>query len=296
MSAKRSLPSVARSRRFQQALGKRLRVLDVNLPAALRQDVEALHRTRVASRRLREVLPILEAPGADQAPVRKTRGKVQRLTRALGGVRELDVALELLDELTAAGPELVDAAAPVRANILRDRAVRYADMIRSLDGIKPGRLAREVSAVVNSPDVSRGAALRRLADRVSRRSRRLDRVIEAAGSLYAFDRLHAVRIAVKKLRYSLELVREVASIGTTRLVIRLKEVQELLGRLHDLEILAGYVREAGTGSHAALRAGNDRLQELIDNETRRLHAAYLGRAAALRSVTDASRSIAAERL
>ena len=41
--------------------------------------------------------------------------------------------------------------------------------------------------------------------RVARRATRLNQAVDAAGALYLSERLHAVRIAVKKLRYALEL-------------------------------------------------------------------------------------------
>ncbi len=295
MRAKPTLPSVARSRRFQQALGKRLTVLDRDLPAALDHDAEALHRTRVASRRLREVLPVIEAPGP--RPDRKSRGRVRHLTRALGGVRELDVALGLLDELVARHPHLDRPSAAVREEIHRERAVRYAEMIRSLESIKPGRLTRELAALAATRGApSRAEQHRRLRARVLRRARRLDHSIDEAGALYAFDRLHRVRVAAKKLRYVLELVPELSRVGTTRLVNRLKEVQDLLGRLHDLEILAGYVRRGQDLAASTRPARGTGLIDAIEKETRELHALYLRRTAVLRTVTAACRDEVGKRL
>jgi len=302
VSAKPTLPSVARSRRFQQALGRRLSVLERDLPAALEHDADALHRTRVASRRLREVLPVIERSAAIAAPpLRKSRGRVRRLTRALGGVRELDVALELLDEIATRHPHLERAAAAVRAEIQRERAGRYADMIRSLEDIKPGRLTRELASLVEVPDATAPSAeqQRRLHGRLVRRAAALDQAIEQAGALYAFDRLHLVRIAAKKLRYVLELVAELTRIRTTRLVSKLKATQDLLGRLHDLEVLAAYVRRVretpaplGPG-HAGRRRG---LIGVIETETRELHAEYLRRTGMLQAVTAACRQEVSARL
>jgi CHAD domain-containing protein len=298
LRAKDSLPSVARSRRFQQALGRRLSVLDRDLPAALEHDAEALHRTRVASRRLREVLPVIEAvDGNDVLPARKSRGRVRQLTRALGGVRELDVALALLDELSSHHPLLESVAVSVRQEIQRDRAERYADMIRSLADIKTGRLTRELASLADAPHAATGAEQhRRLRDRVLRRARRLDQTVDDAGALYAFDRLHRVRIAAKKLRYVLELVQELTRVGTTRLVSRLKEVQDLLGRLHDLEILAAYVRRVRDVPSPRRPRGEASLIGSIERETRELHAGYLRRTEMLRTVTAACRDEVSKRL
>jgi CHAD domain-containing protein len=269
-------------------------VLDRDLPAVLQHDAEALHRTRVASRRLREVLPVIEAPsrGGD-APAGKGRGRVRRLTRALGGVRELDVALALLEELSSSESELAVTTAIVRTEIQRERAVRYAEMIRSVEDIKPARIARDLASLAEDPGAPSGAEQhRRLRDRLLRRAKRLEATIDEAGALYAFDRLHAVRIAAKKLRYVLELVQEMTRVGTRRLVGRLKQAQDLLGRLHDLEVLAGHVRRAA-GLPGMPPGGVAPLLALIDRETRELHAEYLRLVPEIRTVAGACRLVAA---
>ena len=58
--------------------------------------VEALHQTRVASRRLREVLPVL---GLDGDATRKLSRRLKKVTRQLGAVRELDVLVLMIQEL-----------------------------------------------------------------------------------------------------------------------------------------------------------------------------------------------------
>jgi CHAD domain-containing protein len=305
LRSKPPLGSLARSRRFQQALGKRLQALDRHLPAALLDDAEALHRTRVASRRLRELLPIIEGPRADSSgSARRASGGVRRLTRALGGVRELDVALSLLAEVAATTHLDREAVDSIRLAIQRDRAVRYASMIRCVARLKPRKLSRRLTALgARAAEDEAAVPLGRLGQRLQARARRLEHAIDEAGALYAFDRLHRVRIAVKKLRYVLELVQEVSRLGTTRLVRRLQEAQEVLGRLHDLEVLAAYVRQAGPASADGRRSGpalvaasgegrggvaGDLLAR-IELETRRLHARYLQGAEGLRAVANACR-------
>ena len=64
-------------------------------------DVTAVHQARVASRRLRELLPILEL---DPRVSRKLGRRLRKVTRALGPVRELDVLLTLGRDWDAATP------------------------------------------------------------------------------------------------------------------------------------------------------------------------------------------------
>jgi CHAD domain-containing protein len=267
-----------RSLAVKRAFARRVRALERDLPGALDDDVEALHRSRVASRRLREILPVLDldtAAGGGPDAV-KVRGRVRQVTRALGRVRELDVALGILDEVRAAHPELGEVVTAARSALDDTRRDRRDEMARQFDGVDARALAGELSAldehVGHQPAASRTGELRR---RLTRRVGRLEAAIAAAGTLYAFDRLHEVRIAVKQLRYALELVHEFGRIPARRLTNRLKRFQDLLGRQHDLEVVAGYVRRLATAGQTPFTADVDRVVILLERETRELHAKYL---------------------
>ena len=116
-----------------------------------------------------------------------------------------------------------------------------------------------------------------LTARIARRATEVRAAVDRAGNLYAPDRLHGVRIEAKKLRYALELARELDRVPTLRALRQLKRMQDLLGRMHDLEVLAGYTRlldlQVSTrGRQHARIAG---LLNTIEEEVRRLHATYL---------------------
>lgn len=264
----------------QRAFVRRARALDRDLPAAVEDDVEALHHARVASRRLREILPLVGPAGGHRGDgeLRAVRRRVRRLTRALGGVRELDVALGILDALRQTHPDLAEAIGAARLAVEADRRRRREEMARHLDDLDARDLAGDLTELAQH--VGQGSPVEhamRLRHRLERRVDRLDAAIDEAGALYAFDRLHLVRIAVKQVRYVLELVHEFGRVRTLRLVNRLTQSQDLLGRLHDLEVAAGYIRRQG-GAHEDARASeNERVQRLVERETRELHAAYLGR-------------------
>ncbi len=264
----------------QRALSRRIRALERDLPAALDEDVEALHRSRVASRRLREILPVLglEHDSGRQTPLRKLRRRVRRLTSTLGGVRELDVALGILDQLRHDHPDLEDVLSRARAGVDADRRQCREEMTRQLEEIQAGDMFEELTRLVDEAarpsHATRVSLLRR---RLARRAKWLEKAVSDAGSLFAFDRLHRVRIAAKQLKYVLELIHEFGRVPTLRLVGRLKEFQDLLGRLHDLQVVAGYIqRERNTGG-GRLSGGADRAIELIEREVRELHASYLSR-------------------
>jgi CHAD domain-containing protein len=283
-SARRNLlrraapPITMRSLAVRRAFARRVRALERDLPGALDDDIDALHRARVASRRLREILPVVGLdpvaggdPGAERA-----RKRVRRVTRALGSVRELDVAIGILGELEQARPDLAELLAKVRAGVEDDRRSRRAEMAGQLDESQARALAGDLTSLEESVGyesaAARSASLRR---RLERRLDRLDAAIEAAGALYAFDRLHMVRIAVKQLRYTLELIHEFGTVRTRRLVNQLKRFQDLLGRQHDLEVVAGYVRRLGCTGESRFAADVERVLGAVEREARELHAEYL---------------------
>ena len=199
--------------------------------------------------------------------------RVRHVTRALGSVRELDVAIGILGEVEEAHPELAEVVSVARAGVEEDRRSRREQMAGQLQEIRAGTLAGDLtmleSLVGHEPAAARSASLRR---RLERRVDRLEAAIEAAGALYAFDRLHMVRIAVKQLRYTLELVHEFGGVPTKRPVNSLRRFQDLLGRQHDLEVVAGYVRRLGCTGKGRFADEVGRVLDVLVRETRELHA------------------------
>ena len=76
---------------------KRLDALSAVWPDFLGGETKALHKARVASRRIREALPVVAA-SAPAGKVRKLKKRMRELTQFLGPIRELDVELDLLDK------------------------------------------------------------------------------------------------------------------------------------------------------------------------------------------------------
>jgi CHAD domain-containing protein len=279
------------SQAVRRAFTHRVRALARELPGALEDDVEALHRSRVASRRVREILPVLEVGEDTPRGVASLRHRVRQLTRTLGGVRELDVSLAILDELAGRHPDLAGAVAAVRADVAEARRARREAMGTQVEALAalqlPDELERLAPGVGIDPPAGR---LGILARRLARRADRLEAATDEAGALYVPERLHEVRIAAKQLRYALELVHEFGGVATRRLTNRVKRYQDLLGRLHDLEVLSGQVRKHLWAGTDGLAEGAARLQGVIDRDIRELHAAYLAGAGALHDVVVACRA------
>jgi CHAD domain-containing protein len=266
--------------------------LDRHLPAAVGGDQTGVHQARVTSRRLREALPVLST-GLKGSKAGKARRKIRRLTKALGTVRELDVTLSLLDEL-AAVPELPRIAVEdVRAQVVRERDDRRIVMLKRLEQVDAEKIARRLSSVGEALQSATDEPWRRaLGGRLLRRAKRLTTAMDAAGHLYSPERLHQVRIAAKKLRYGLELAADSGVRQAAPHVRTIKRVQDLLGRLHDLQVLQGHIAEAqitADSARPAKRAALEALAAHVEEECRHLHGKYLSSSAVLRNIPDAIR-------
>lgn len=268
-------------------LRRRGRALGRHLQDAIEGDVHGVHRARVATRRLREAVPVL-AIGAKQGKAHKVERTLRKLTRALGGVRELDVTLLLLDELAQSGDLPRMGIDDVRAHVTAERDRRRTAMLERLGRVDVEKLGRRLSALARALEASATGAWRDvLGTRLIKRARLLTAAIDEAGQMYMPQRLHAVRIAAKKLRYALELAADSGTAAAVPHVRTIKRTQALLGRLHDLQILQSHVADVQAGpaaSRPGMDAAFDALSRHIEDACRHLHGRYLGSAAGLRDL------------
>jgi CHAD domain-containing protein len=268
------------------------RTLERHLPAAVAGDDTGVHQARVTSRRLREAVPVL-ATGLEGSKAGKAERKIRRLTQALGTVRELDVTLGLLDNL-ARSPQLSRTAVEdVRAHVIAERDSRRAEMLKRLDRVNMEKLGRRLASVGAALDEAPDEPWRKaLGAQLLKRSRRLAASIEEAGHMYAPEGLHQVRIAAKKLRYGLELAADSGTRQAAPHVRTIKRVQDMLGKLHDLQVLETHVAAVQAEPHPGRTPSRAALEELarnIEDQCRHLHGRYVASLPALREATAAIR-------
>ena len=236
-------------------------------------DGEALHDFRVAVRRLRSLLSAWRKVLRSRVD-RELRQELKDLQQETGAGRDAEVALEWLDGLE-------DEPAPherpgrdwLRAHLserldasmasARERvAERFAAADAHLAGRLEGELEDERARATRPFCESLARTLRRHAEEVGRRL-----LEEREGSRAA--RLHAGRIALKKLRYLAEPVRHRLE-AAGALVERCKELQDVLGELNDAAVLQAELDELLTTAPPDARAGLAALERLNERRRRRL--------------------------
>jgi triphosphatase len=226
-----------------------------NEAAALAGEIEGVHQMRVAMRRLRSILSAIKKI-LPEAQRRWVSDEVRSLTSALGPARNLDVfATELLppardetpdqpgwNELTAATERArADAHRRVAEEIRSSRhTATILRLLRWFEGRgwrrdPTGELDGALSVAIG---IVAPAVLERRRRTVRRRSRHFRR-------LPAHGR-HRLRIAVKKLRYAIELLDSLYDERDARpFVKRLKRVQDELGHANDVRVAYSLVIELG---------------------------------------------------
>ena len=114
--------------------------------------------------------------------------------------------------------------------------------------------------------------------RVARRASRLRAAIDEAGAVYLPERLHDVRIAVKKLRYAVELGADASGARRERRSAR-ADARAGAARPHARSADADRARPGGAGVADAAQsrclARPRRLVASLDDDCRRLHARYM---------------------
>ena len=270
------------SQPLRRPVERLLRALSKHLPMALKGEIESLHKGRVATRRLREILPLCacEVPGG---VANRALRRVRRLGKVLGDVREIDVSIGVAEEIIQAGSFDTASGWRLQQHLQDQRQEQRERMLDSLSSLNVCKLERDLADVARVLGIRQqtGGWVQMLAVRMERRSEGVQSAIGEAGSLYVSDRVHRVRIATKKLRYTLELARDTGEARTREAVRELKEAQEVLGRLHDLEVFGRLIQDLKVSTDDAedllVRAALESLRRTLNRDCRDLHSQYVGK-------------------
>ena len=215
--------------------------------AATNGDPEFIHQLRVALRRLRSLLDLF-APALPDEFVTDWKERLTRNADTFAEPRDLDV---LYDEILA--PVASDAsqhsgneAAAVallaeRVREARDQA--RADALRGLDPAAQGRLLVGLTAALHALPTNNliGAAdLRTFARLQLERLRKKVRRRHAAAADRVPAHLHALRIALKRLRYAIEFFAPLMPAKAHRAYLATAvRAQDALGFINDVDVARG---------------------------------------------------------
>ena len=253
-------------------------------------DPEALHDMRVATRRLRATMRVFR-DGFDRATLAALAEEVSWLAGVLGRVRDLDVfLLWLADHEKVAGAAegaavrlAMEAFAATRARERQEllevlRSERYAQLKHSLQAALQPLAPQAVSEDDTSPAADgKEQALGSFARGAIRRQLRAVRTWARRPSAGDLERLHRLRIASKRLRYTCEFLADLFPDRLEELIATVVPVQDALGGMRDAHLQRRLVRDlAEAGCHdRALRRGLARLRRALRQQECRRYQSFL---------------------
>jgi len=228
------------------------------------KDREYIHRMRVASRRLRAALPLFGACFSEKQYARWIR-EITGITRALGEARDIDVQIAFLTEYLntehgAPSPDknpaipdqnTLEPAIAYLLDDLSDRRIQAQEgVVFALDALEKSRIIPEMetsftqknSGPQHTPPLSIARGIPTMA--AFRISSRLIAMLSYEPWLHHADAVaehHAMRIAAKKLRYTMEVYGPVYRNGLKKPHTAAKNLQQILGDLHDCDVWIDHV-------------------------------------------------------
>jgi CHAD domain-containing protein len=242
-------------------LGSVTELLERDPQLRLSDDVEAVHKARVATRRLRSDLKTFR-PIVERAWSEPLRAELKWLGGLLGHVRDADV----LSELLTAGLDELPGAQRAAGTGLTDRlhTARGHDRDALLEAMRSPRYARLLEWLVagaNDPRLRAKVESKRadaIVDRLTAPPRKkLARHVRQLGSPPTNEELHDVRKKAKQARYALEAVAPIS--GNRTVAKRLADLQDVLGHHQDAVVATAWLldasRDAEAGSDEVFVAG-----------------------------------------
>lgn len=223
------------------------RLLELTAREGWRVDPEHLHDVRVASRRVRAVLELVD-PGIYPKYNRHLR-QLKTLTRALGAPREHDVHLALLSAQQSTPMEPSDLAALEHAQELLEHARQRAQ--KHMNRVLARLSVSECEGLLRVPSLPDPFAPGDVTTSAQTcLEPRLRAALEPLPNLAAQEDprgMHEARIQIKKTRYTLEILAPILGSPSQPMLDRLRELQTALGEHHDLATLEAFLWDLHQG-------------------------------------------------
>lgn len=225
-----------------------------------REDIEYIHKMRVASRRIRAALPLFKDcfPKKDY---KRWLSEIRNVTRFLGQARDADVQIIFVENyLKGLGVERPSAGFIRLSAMLKGRRKDIQeDVIGGLEDLDNSRALKEMAEScgrivgsakdeVASPTKSTRAATDRHI------SEKLEAFLVMEDCVHKEDEIqrhHEMRISAKWLRYTMEIFSPQYEDGLKERIALVKQFQDILGEIHDCDVwidyLPKFVDETGQG-------------------------------------------------
>ena len=242
-------------------------------------DIEYIHRMRVASRRLRAALPVFR-PCFSQKSYGRWMASIAGITRALGEARDADVQIAFLQKYNkkqlaawkkrhgddGSEPPAALAVRYLLSDLSSHRARHQQRVLSALDSLEKSGVVPEMREAFCPPAASDRRIPRQAlaygiptlaAARIESRLLALLSYEPWVNHPDAVAEHHATRIAAKKLRYTMEIYGPVYRRGLAKPHARVRMIQEILGDLHDCDVWIDAITRILLKERSRFRSANE---------------------------------------
>lgn len=225
-------------------------------------DSETVKKLRVATRRLRTAISAFKPLYPHPKSVKRLHDQLRELTTTLGATRDAAVLRGRLEDW-AATKRTSAALTPLREQLAQQEAAAQVALVAALGQLDRDALIGEARKKLLEalPLAADSDAPVTLAALPLLRTRFDEEQATRATALEALDpiSLHNERLAIKRLRYSLELFADYFAPAAQTIAI-LKDLQTQLGDLHDCDVLIAMV-DTAQAEQPALGEAHARLEK-----------------------------------
>jgi putative phosphoesterase len=252
------------------------------------KDVECVHKTRVASRRLRAALPLFRFCFPAKQFDEWTK-QIKKVTRLLGEARDRDVQIAYIENYLKQNPHEKNMDI-----LLNDHKTQRASLQPSVDRGLTKLLDSDVLDDVKGSckDILEAQAAATFdANQVLEKSHwhasfRLDEFLSLQRYVHlpnANQEHHQMRITAKKLRYTMEFFAPLYKSQLKTEIETIKKYQDLLGEKHDSEVWLDYipkfvektVKQEKNLNRAEFKAAMNRFQRYIKRQRQQLYKEFV---------------------
>lgn len=231
-----------------ETLLSRIKELENQIEGAKKNDdIEYVHKLRVASRRVRAALGIFKECLPTKL-TKKWKKTIKNLTSSSGAARDVDVQIAFLENYSTqedfhAAPGLEYLIKLQKAR----RAVMQSDLIKVLESLEASETLDDISdncRTMRRSDNGENSSIKTLSSYEKAHNHlvtRLDELLALGQFVHdesAVAKHHELRIAAKRLRYTMEIFSPIYRNALRDQISLMKQFQDVLGETHDYHIWA----------------------------------------------------------
>ncbi len=208
------------------------------------EDIEYVHQARVASRRLRTALGVFQAE-VGEARAQAWRKAIRRTARKLGDARDKDVQIAYAHQmlLSTRDPKHIPGIARVLVAWEKKRESLQPRVLRSLEDLLASGVLRQILDTCKRLSRGRPAAwepgpavFEHARTNILSRWDQLWALRTCLADPEDYAQHHRMRIAAKRLRYTMEIYRAAYGGRLDAALDVMKQIQAYLGDVHDCDV------------------------------------------------------------